>query len=44
MTTFKKLLLAFTVMGASVTAHADTTNFAGLTFGQTSDRLKNPAP
>ena len=40
MTTFKKLLLAFTVMGASVAAHADTTNFAGLTFGQTSDKVK----
>jgi opacity protein-like surface antigen len=40
MTTFRKLLLAFTVMGASVAAHADTTNFAGLTFGQTSDKVK----
>jgi opacity protein-like surface antigen len=40
MTTLKKLLLAFTVMGASVAAHADTTNFAGLTFGQTSDKVK----
>lgn len=40
MTTFKKLLLAFTMMGASVAAHADTTNFAGLTFGQTSDKVK----
>ncbi|WP_448111469.1 hypothetical protein [Pseudomonas lini] len=40
MTTLKKLLLAFTMMGASVAAHADTTNFAGLSFGQTSDKVK----
>ncbi|WP_419708908.1 hypothetical protein [Pseudomonas sp. NFX224] len=39
MTAFKKLLLAFTVMGASVAAHADD-NFASLTFGQTSDKVK----
>ena len=40
MTAFKKLLLAFTVMGASVAAHAADENFAGLTFGQTSDKVK----
>ncbi|MGH8390506.1 MAG: hypothetical protein ACRESJ_34380 [Pseudomonas sp.] len=40
MTTFKKLLLAFTVMGASVAAHAADENFAGLTYGQTSDKIK----
>ncbi|UVK97471.1 porin family protein [Pseudomonas sp. B21-048] len=40
MTAFKKLFLAFTMMGASVAAHADTTHFAGLTFGQTSDKVK----
>ncbi|MGY2341313.1 hypothetical protein ACW9HW_18995 [Pseudomonas sp. SDO5532_S415] len=40
MTTFKKLLLAFTVMGASVAAHAGDDNFASLTFGQTSDKVK----
>jgi opacity protein-like surface antigen len=40
MTTFKKLLLAFTVMGASVVAHASDDTFASLTFGQTSDKVK----
>ena len=41
MTRLNKLLLAFTVMSASIAAHADTTsNFAGLTFGQTSDKIK----
>ena len=40
MTTLKKLLLAFTVMGASVAAHATDDNFASLTFGQTSDKVK----
>ncbi|AKV10266.1 membrane protein [Pseudomonas fluorescens NCIMB 11764] len=40
MTTFKKLLLAFTVLGASVAAHAADDNFASLTFGQTSDKVK----
>lgn len=40
MTTFKKLLLAFTVMGASVAVHAGDDNFASLTFGQTSDKVK----
>lgn len=40
MTRLNKLLLAFTVMSASIAAHADTTsNFAGLTFGQTSDKI-----
>jgi hypothetical protein len=40
MTGFKKLLLAFTVMGASTAAFASDDNFAGLTFGQTSDKVK----
>lgn len=41
MTRLNKLLLAFTVMSASIAAHADTTSsFAGLTFGQTSDKIK----
>ncbi|WLG97135.1 hypothetical protein [Pseudomonas sp. FP198] len=39
MTAMKKLLLAFTVLGASALAHADD-NFAGLTLGQTSDKVK----
>ncbi len=38
--TFNKLLLALTVMSASIAAQADTTsNFAGLSFGQTSDKI-----
>ena len=40
MTAFKKLLLAFTVLGASTAAFASGDNFAGLTFGQTSDKIK----
>lgn len=41
MTRLNKLLLAFTLLGSSIAAHADdTTNFAGLTFGQTSDKIK----
>ncbi|MFL6534057.1 MAG: hypothetical protein ACJ8G8_12065 [Pseudomonas sp.] len=39
MTAMKKLLLAFTVLGASAMAHADD-NFASLTLGQTSDKIK----
>jgi opacity protein-like surface antigen len=35
----KTLLLAFTVLGASAMAHADD-NFASLTLGQTSDKVK----
>ena len=37
MTPFKKLLLTFTVLGASAAAQAESTNFAGLTYGQTSN-------
>jgi opacity protein-like surface antigen len=40
MTGFKKLLLAFTVFGASTAAFASTDNFASLTYGQTSDKIK----
>jgi opacity protein-like surface antigen len=40
MTGFKKLLLAITVMGASTAAFASDDNFAGLTYGQTSDKVK----
>lgn len=39
MTQMKKLLLAFTVLGVSALAHADD-NFASLTLGQTSDKVK----
>ena len=39
MTAMKKLLLAFTVLGATAMAHADD-NFASLTLGQTSDKVK----
>lgn len=39
MTHMKTLLLAFTVLGASAMAHADD-NFASLTLGQTSDKVK----
>ncbi len=41
MNRLNKLLLAFTLLGSSLAAHADdTSNFAGLTFGQTSDKVK----
>ena len=40
MTGFKKLLLAFTVLGASTTAFASDDTFGGLTLGQTSDKIK----
>jgi opacity protein-like surface antigen len=39
MTALKKLLLAFTVLGASAAAQAND-NFASLTLGQTSDKVK----
>jgi hypothetical protein len=41
MNRLNKLLLAFTLLGSSLAAHADdTSNFAGLTLGQTSDKIK----
>ncbi|VVN98432.1 hypothetical protein PS726_02446 [Pseudomonas fluorescens] len=40
MTGFKKLLLAFTILGASTAAFASDDNFASLTLGQTSDKVK----
>jgi hypothetical protein len=40
MTGFKKLLLAFTVLGASAAAHAADDNFASRVFAQTSDKDK----
>ena len=40
MTSLKKLLLAFTVLSASAAAHATDDTFAGLTLGQTSDKVK----
>ncbi|MGE7960111.1 hypothetical protein ACQKQA_26770 [Pseudomonas sp. NPDC089530] len=40
MTTFKKMMLAFTVLGASAVAQAADSNFASLTYGQTSDKVK----
>jgi opacity protein-like surface antigen len=40
MTGFKNLLLAFTVLGASTAALASDDTFGGLTFGQTSDKIK----
>jgi opacity protein-like surface antigen len=39
MTPFKKMLLAITVMSSSAAALAETTNFAGLTYGQTSNQV-----
>ncbi len=40
MTRINKLLLAFILLGSSIAANADdTSNFAGLTFGQTSDKI-----
>ncbi|CAI8711285.1 exported hypothetical protein [Pseudomonas sp. IT-P294] len=36
----KKLLAAFTVLGVSTTAVAYGDNFASLTLGQTSDKIK----
>ena len=40
MTGFKKLLLAFAVLSASTAAFASDDNFASLTFGQTSNKVK----
>lgn len=40
MTAFKKLMLAVTVLGASAAAQAADSNFASLTYGQTSDKVK----
>jgi len=40
MTGFKKLLLAFTILGASTAAYAADDTFASLTLGQTSDKVK----
>jgi hypothetical protein len=40
MTGFKNLLLAFTVLGVSVAAHAAEDNFASLTFGETGGKVK----
>jgi len=40
MTHFKKLILAMTVLGASAVVHAADDNFASLTLGQTSDKVK----
>ncbi|KTC39128.1 MAG: outer membrane beta-barrel protein [Pseudomonas sp.] len=40
MTSLKKLILAFTVLGASAAAQATDSNFASLTLGQTSDKIK----
>ncbi|NCE83791.1 hypothetical protein [Pseudomonas sp. Q1] len=39
MTHFKKLLLTLTVLGSSAAAQAESTNFAGLTYGQTSNKV-----
>ena len=39
MTSLKKLFLAFTVFGASAAAQAADSNFVGLSFGQTSDKI-----
>lgn len=39
MTGFKKLLLAFTLLGASTATLAAEVNFASLSFGQTSDKI-----
>jgi opacity protein-like surface antigen len=40
MTTLKKLILAITVLGASAVVQAADSNFASLTYGQTSDKVK----
>ena len=40
MTTFKKLMLAMTVLSASAVAQAADENFASITLGQTSDKVK----
>lgn len=40
MNTLKKILVAMTVLGASAVVQAADTNFASLTYGQTSDKVK----
>ena len=40
MTTFKKIMLAMTVLSASAVAQAADENFASITLGQTSDKVK----
>ena len=40
MTTFKKLMLAMTVLSASAVVQAADENFASITLGQTSDKVK----
>lgn len=39
MTSIKKMILAFTVLGASAAAQAADSNFAGLSYGLTSDKV-----
>jgi len=39
MTSLKKMILAFTVLGASAAAQAADSNFAGLSYGLTSDKV-----
>ncbi|MHC8346608.1 hypothetical protein [Pseudomonas sp. RT6P73] len=39
MTHFKKLLLAFSMLGTAAAAQAETKNFASLTYGQTSNQF-----
>lgn len=39
MKAMQSLLIATAFFGASTLAHADTSNFAGITYGQTSDQL-----
>jgi opacity protein-like surface antigen len=39
MTPFKKMLLAFSLLGTAAAAQAETKNFAGLTYGQTSNQV-----
>lgn len=40
MTSFKNLLLAFTVLSASTAAFASDDNFANLTLGKTNEKVK----
>ncbi|VVN67492.1 hypothetical protein [Pseudomonas fluorescens] len=44
MTTFTKFILAITVIGASAVVQASDSNFASLTLGQTSDKVKKSSP
>ncbi|MHC8346742.1 hypothetical protein [Pseudomonas sp. RT6P73] len=39
MTHLKKMLLAFSLLGTAVAVQAETKNFAGLTYGQTSNQV-----